>query len=164
MKGSGDNQTTDREREQTRSSLSNDLVEFLFHSVHSSKEEAHTHHQEQVRQHTPDERGLDDDHLLIHEGQNGNDQFDSIASSVSLAPLRGERLGRLTPTQTLHSTGRRVFLPFCNVVSTADEHTRNKYTRPTVGRFPQLRNSTSPQGVWGEVVSPVWEKGPINLT
>jgi hypothetical protein len=53
--------------------LRDDDVEMLFHAVDSAEEETHSHDEEQIRQHTADQRGLDDDDFLLDQGNDGDD-------------------------------------------------------------------------------------------
>lgn len=82
VEGSRNDQTADSQSEQTGGSLRHNNVEMLLHSIDSTEEEAHAHDQQQVRQHTPNERSLYDKDLLLHQCENGDDQLDSITRRV----------------------------------------------------------------------------------
>jgi hypothetical protein len=76
---SRDDKASNGERKKTSCGLSDNFVEFLIHTIHTTKEETHAHDQEQIRQNTADQRGLDDEHLVLDEGKNRDDQFDCIS-------------------------------------------------------------------------------------
>ena len=57
----------------------------LFHPVDASEEKAHAHDEKKVGQHTPDQRGLHDENFIIHQGDDGDDQFDGISVMSEIA-------------------------------------------------------------------------------
>jgi len=61
----GNNQATNCQCEETCRSLSDNDVEILFKPVQAAKEEAHSHDQQQIREHASNERRLDDDDLTV---------------------------------------------------------------------------------------------------
>ena len=50
----------------------------LFEAVDAAEEKAHAHDQQQIGQHTANEGGLDNDDLLLHQRDDGDDQFDGV--------------------------------------------------------------------------------------
>lgn len=80
---SRDDQTGYRQSQQTGCRLRDDGVEVLFQTVDTTKEETHAHDQQQIGEHAADERGLDDEDLIVDQGDDGDDQFDGVAARVS---------------------------------------------------------------------------------
>lgn len=107
VEGSGDDQTAHGEREQTGSCLRDDNVEVLFQAVDTPEEETHAHDQQQVGQHTTDERSLDNDNLSLHERDDSDDKFDGITTRVRLRPSRNKARGE--HTRMSHSANHQSF-------------------------------------------------------
>lgn len=72
MECCGDDQATHSQRKKTSGCLCNDRVEMLLQTVETTKKEAHSHDQEQVRQHTSNKRGLDNYDFVFDQGDNGH--------------------------------------------------------------------------------------------
>lgn len=72
MKGCRNDQTTHSQRKKTSGCLCNDRVEMLLQTVETTEKEAHSHDQEQIRQHTSNERGLDNHDFVLGQGDDGH--------------------------------------------------------------------------------------------
>lgn len=82
VEGSRDDQAAYRQRQQTGCGLRHDDVEVLLLAVEATGEETHAQHQQQIGKHTPDERGLHDEDLVLDQGDDGDDQFDGVTGRV----------------------------------------------------------------------------------
>lgn len=67
----------------------------LLQAVETTEKETHSHDQEQIRQHTSNERGLDDDDFVVGQGDDGHNQLDGI--SVWSAVIQGWYIGQTHP-------------------------------------------------------------------
>lgn len=78
--GGGNDQTAHSQCQHTRGSLGDCHVEVLLHTIDSTEEEAHTHHQQQVGQHTTNEGGLYNKCLVLDQSDDCNNQLNSITA------------------------------------------------------------------------------------
>lgn len=79
---SWDDQTGDGQCEKRCCCLRNGHVEVLFHAVDTAEEETHSQDEEQVGQHTADQRGLHNENLIVDESEDGDDQFDGVTGGL----------------------------------------------------------------------------------
>jgi hypothetical protein len=62
--------------QQTGSRVRDHRVEILLLAPEAAGEEAHAHDQEEIGQDAAGEGGLDNDHLVVHQRDNSDNQFD----------------------------------------------------------------------------------------
>lgn len=55
----------------------------LLQAVEPAEKETHSHDQQQIGQHTPDERCLYNDHFVVFQGDDGHDQFDGVSDLLA---------------------------------------------------------------------------------
>lgn len=76
----GNDQTTHGQRKKTSRRLCHHRVEVLLQTVEATAEETHSQNQEQIRQHTPNQRGLHNHNFILGQGDDGHDQFNSVST------------------------------------------------------------------------------------
>lgn len=81
MESRWDDQASNSQCQKTGSGLGNNLVEFLFDPVHTTKEEAHAHDEQQIGKYTANQRGLNNRDFVLIQSDDGDNELDCVSET-----------------------------------------------------------------------------------